>query len=236
MQDGKVVDIALRKRRIVSIISLFVVIIVLGLISWAVCIKLNKISSPENFREFIDSFGVWGFVVGLLIQMLQVFVAFIPGEIVEVGLGSAFGALWGTALCILGVALASSLVFLLTKKFGIKMVELFIDVKKIDELKFINSEKRLKLTVFLLFFIPGTPKDLLTYFVGLTRMRLSQFLTISLLARIPSVISSTVGGNMISNGNYIGAVILFAVTGVVSVLGVIAYNTIVNKKNKKTPQ
>ena len=199
-------------------------------------IKLKEIGSPENFRSFIESFGAWGVVVGLFIQMLQVVVAFIPGEIVEVGLGSAFGALWGTVLCMVGVSIASSFVFLLTKKYGIRMVELFFDSSKIDELRFINSEKRLKYTVFLLFFIPGTPKDLHTYFVGLTRMKLPQFLAISMIARIPSIVSSTVGGNMLSNENYIGAIILFAVTGAVSVLGIVIYNSIVNKKNKKSPQ
>ena len=234
MQQDK--DNSLKRRRTATIISLCVVLIFVGLLTWAVCIKLNEIGSPENFRSFIESFGAWGVVVGLFIQMLQVVVAFIPGEIVEVGLGSAFGALWGTVLCMVGVSIASSFVFLLTKKYGIRMVELFFDSSKIDELRFINSEKRLKYTVFLLFFIPGTPKDLLTYFVGLTRMKLPQFLAISMIARIPSIVSSTVGGNMLSNENYIGAIILFAVTGAVSVLGIVIYNSIVNKKNKKSPQ
>lgn len=234
MQQDK--DNSLKRRRMATIISLCVVLIFVGLLTWAVCIKLKEIGSPENFRSFIESFGAWGVVVGLFIQMLQVVVAFIPGEIVEVGLGSAFGALWGTVLCMVGVSIASSFVFLLTKKYGIRMVELFFDSRKIDELRFINSEKRLKYTVFLLFFIPGTPKDLLTYFVGLTRMKLPQFLAISMIARIPSIVSSTVGGNMLSNENYIGAIILFAVTGAVSVLGIVIYNSIVNKKNKKSPQ
>lgn len=234
MQQDK--DNSLKRRRMATIISLCVVLIFVFMLTWAVCIKLKEIGSPENFRSFIESFGAWGVVVGLFIQMLQVVVAFIPGEIVEVGLGSAFGALWGTVLCMVGVSIASSFVFLLTKKYGIRMVELFFDSSKIDELRFINSEKRLKYTVFLLFFIPGTPKDLLTYFVGLTRMKLPQFLAISMIARIPSIVSSTVGGNMLSNENYIGAIILFAVTGAVSVLGIVIYNSIVNKKNKKSPQ
>lgn len=234
MQDKK--DKALFRRRVATVVSLVVVLLLLVLITWAVCVKLKEIGTPEDFGAFIDSFGVWGVVVGLLIQMLQVVVAFIPGEVVEVGLGSAFGALWGTIICISGVAVASSLVFMLTKKYGIRMVELFFPVHKINELKFINSEKRLNMTVFLLFFIPGTPKDLLTYFVGLTRMKLGEFLMITMIARIPSIVSSTVGGNMLSNENYIGAVILFAVTGAVSLSGILLYNAYLNKKNKKTPQ
>ena len=50
---------------------------------------------------------------------------------------------------------------------------------------------------FVLMTIPGTPKDLLTYFVGLTDMKLGTFLLISLVGRLPSVLSSTVGGHLL---------------------------------------
>ena len=96
----------------------------------------------------------------------------------------------------IGVAAASSLVFLLTRFLGVRLVEIFISREKIDELRFINSEEKLKRMIFLLFFIPGTPKDLLTYFAGLTRIKLHEFLIISMIARIPSLVSSTIGGTL----------------------------------------
>ena len=142
------------------------------------------------------------------LQCLQVIVAMIPGEILEVGAGYAFGAVEGTLLCMGGVAIASAMIFLLTKRLGVKLVETFISREKIDELRFINSEKKLKRLIFILFFIPGTPKDLFTYFAGLTRIKLSEFLVISLIARIPSVVSSTIGGHIIGQENYLSAIIL----------------------------
>ena len=137
-------------------------------------------------------------------------------------------------MCLGGDAIGSSLIFLLVKRWGIRLVELFISREKIDQLRFINSEAKLKRLIFLLFFIPGTPKDLLTYFVGLTRIQLHEFLIITLIARIPSVISSTVGGNMIQEQNYLKAICLFAVTGAVSVLGIALYNHIVKRKNTRS--
>ena len=150
-------------------------------------------------------------------------------------MGYAFGAIEGTLLCLAGVALASVPIFLLVKSVGVKAVELFISRDKIDSLRFINSEKRLKRLVFLLYFIPGTPKDLFTYFVGLTRLRLHEFLVITLIARIPSVISSTVGGNLIQKENYIGAVLLFVVTGAVSLGGMVLYNRLKERKSRSKP-
>ena len=231
MKPDKTEAELLRRRRIVTAVSLCVVVLLTGWLTIVLARQLRQIgSTPEDFKTFIDSFGFAGVLVGLGIQVLQVIVALIPGEVVEIGLGGAFGAVEGTIICMLGVAIASSLVFLAVKRFGIRLVELFFPREKIDGLRFINSEQKLKRTVFLLFFIPGTPKDLLTYFVGLTRMKLSEFLAISLIARIPSVVSSTIGGNLIGERDYVSAAVLFAVTGAVSLLGIFLYELIVKRK------
>ena len=80
--------------------------------------------------------------------------------------------------------------------------------------------------------VPGTPKDLLTYFVGLTDIKLSAFLILSLVARIPSVLSSTFGGHLLGEGQYWGAVALYGITGAVSIVGLLIYNAIMRKKQK----
>ncbi len=224
----------LRRRRIVALISLAVV---LALATWLTLFFVRKFSAfgsdPEKFKAFIEGYGWKGWLVALGIQILQVVISLIPGEVVEVGMGYAFGWLGGTALCLLGVGLASAVVFLLVRRWGIRMVELFIPREKIDQLRFFNSEQRLKRTVFLLFFIPGTPKDLFTYFIGLTRIRLHEFLIITLIARIPSVVSSTIGGNLIQGQSYGSAVILFAITGAVSLTGIFIYNRLVTLWNRR---
>ena len=84
--------------------------------------------------------------------------------------------------------------------------------------------------IFLLFFIPGTPKDLLTYFVGLTDIRLQTFLILSMVARIPSVVSSTFGGHLLGEERYLGAVILYGITGLLSLLGMVGYQRYLKKK------
>ncbi len=233
--DTKDTDKAyIRRRRTLGILSLVIVLALASVITYFVCTDLlGKIQSPDEFRAYIESFGWKGRLVFLGLQCLQVVVALIPGEIIEVGAGYAFGPVEGTLLCMAGVAIASSIIFLLVKKLGIKLVEVFISREKINELKFINSEKKLKRTIFILFFIPGTPKDLFTYFAGLTRIKLSEFLVISLIARIPSVVSSSIGGHIINQENYLSAIILFAVTGVVSLGGMWLYNKIVKFHENK---
>lgn len=217
-------------RKIFSIISL-VIIIALSLLATLFVYKWLSSFSESEFKDYINSFGILAPLVLLSLQILQVFIALIPGEILESGAGFAFGPYFGTIICYLGVAIGSTLIFLLTRKFGVKLVEIFISREKINELKFINTEKKLNTLIFLLFFIPGTPKDLITYFVGLTNIKLGTFLIISLIARIPSVISSTFGGHLLGTGHYLGAIILYAITGAVSLIGLIIYNAYLKRKN-----
>ena len=188
--------------------------------------------SDDSFRDYIRSFGPAGWLVLLGLQFLQVFIALIPGELLETGAGYAFGPVWGTLICYAGVAMASSLVFLLTRRFGVKLVEVFISREKINQLSFLRTERKRNTLVFVLFLIPGTPKDLLTYFVGLTDMKLGSFLLISLLARLPSVLSSTAGGHLLGEGNYVGALWLYGITGAVSVAGLLIYNAVMRRKQK----
>ena len=190
--------------------------------------------SQDEFRSYIHSFGVMGWLVLLILQFLQVFIALIPGELLESAAGYAFGPLVGTLLCYAGVTAASCVVFLLTRHFGIKLVEVFISREKIKELRFINTERKRDLLIFLLFFIPGTPKDLLTYFVGLTDIKLSIFLAISLVARIPSMVSSTFGGHLLGEGHYLGAILLYGITGMVSLAGLAVYRAILRRRQTAT--
>jgi len=220
-----------RRRKWLAGISLAVVTLLVILLTLFVCNWLRSFSQ-DDFREYIRSFGTAGPLVLLGSQILQVFVALIPGEIVESAAGYVLGPWLGTAVCYLGIILASSAIFTLTRRYGVRLVEVFVSREKINELKFLNTEQKRNNLIFLLFFIPGTPKDLLTYFVGLTDIRLRTFLLLSMVARIPSVVSSTFGGHLLGEERYTGAVILYGITGLLSLLGMAGYHIYLKKKQK----
>lgn len=223
-----------RRRKWLGISSIVLFTIVLALLTLLFTKVLAPyLTSTEELRAFLDSYGWKGYLILMGLQCLQVVVAFIPGEVVELGAGYAYGAIRGTLVCLTGVAISSALIFLLVKKVGIALVETFISREKIQQLRFINSEQKLKRVVFLLFFIPGTPKDVLTYFVGLTNMKLSEFLLITLTARIPSVVSSAICGQMLGDKNFITAGIVYAITGALSIVGYHLYNHIVQHRQSK---
>ena len=216
-----------KRRRILAIISVTVIVLLLvGLTILLWNYFKNMATSGQGFREYIGQFGWAAPLVFIGLHMLQVIVALLPGEVLEIGAGYAFGAVEGTLLCMIGCALSSALVFIAVKRFGVKFIELFFDPDKINQMRFLNDEDQVKRLTFILFLIPGTPKDLLTYFAGLTRLRVLEFVVISTLARIPSIVSSTVGGQYLENHDYLTAGIVFGVTAVISIIGLILYSKI----------
>ena len=207
------------------------IIIISLLFMVAVCLFLGAplvkfAREPEKFRNLVSSFGVWGYFIFVLIIFFQVVFAFIPGEPFELFAGYAFGSFSGLILCMIGSCLGSAAVFLLTRKFGIKFVELFFSMDKINSVKFLRNKKKMYVLTFLAFFIPGTPKDLLSYAAGLTPINFWTYLLLSSVARIPSVITSTVSGSAFNTKKYVFGIAVFAVTGIISVIGILIYNKI----------
>lgn len=219
---------SIRRRKIISIVSIAFIIVVFGLISYFVGVPLVRQfrESPETFRAYVASHGMLGKLLMIGVVMLQVVVALIPGEPFELGAGFVFGWLEGSILCLIGMALASCLVYLAVRKWGVQVAELFFPMEKIRQYSFLKNEKKLDLLVFVLFLIPGTPKDLLTYVIGLTPMRLGAFLWLTTLARLPSIVSSTVTGSLTQKGNLTAALIVYGITAVVSAICVLWYRRI----------
>lgn len=214
-------------KKIISIVSLVAALVFTVVVGWIVGRPMLKfVSDPEQFRLWVDAHGIWSRLAFIGMVMLQVIIALIPGEPLEIGAGYAFGAVEGTLLCMAGITLGSILIFVLVRRFGVKLVEAFFSVEKIHSLKFLQNEKRLTTISFIVFLLPGTPKDLLSYFAGLTPMRLSTWIVIASVARIPSIVTSTVGGSALSLKNYTTAIVVFALTVAVSIGGWLLYNRI----------
>ena len=181
------------------------------------------VREPERFRAWVDSSGFASRVIFVGMVVFQLVIALIPGEPLEMGAGYAFGAVEGTILCIIGCVIGSALVFLFVRRFGVKLVEVFFPREKIRSLRFLQDSRRLNLLTFIVFFIPGTPKDLLSYFIGLTDMKLGTWLFITAVARIPSIVTSTVTGDALGLKDYQFALIAFGVTLALSLLGILVY-------------
>lgn len=214
---------------VLSIISaVFVVVAIVGAVLLYEYIDDLEVFAKDNI--------VIGAIIFCIVCAVQVVFAFIPGEVVEIAAGVLFGPWWGTLFCLVAETLGSVIVIMLVRKFGRRFVESLYPREKIDALPILNDRKKRNAFIFLLFAIPGTPKDFLTYIIGLTKISIPTYILLTFFARIPSVITSTFAGSSISDGKIIQAVIIFVATAVLSGIGYLIYLSIQKKNDKKSAE
>lgn len=223
-----------KQQKIIAVAAIVIYIAVMAATGIFIGIPIVRfVSEPEQFRLWVESHGLLGPVLYVAFVTLQVVVALLPGEVFEIVGGYAFGTVWGTALCLFGSAVGSVIVFGLVRRYGIKLVQVFFPVEKLKALHFLkNSPKRIFLFV-IIFMIPGTPKDLLCYYAGLTDMKFVTFIIIATLGRIPAMITSTLGGDALGLQNYMFAIVVFVVAIAISGIGLIIYNQICKKEKSR---
>jgi len=161
---------------------------------WTLSIRLwDLFESHNRLKEFISSFGVYSPLAFILLQVIQVVVAPIPGGAIEFLGGYLFGVWAGMLYSMIGLLLGSWLAFSIARIFEKWAVEKFVSPKTMKKFDYLIGHEGLILS-FLLFLIPGFPKDALCYILGLTPMHLGIFLIISTIGRIPGTLMATLQG------------------------------------------
>ena len=221
-----------RQKKWIAGTGVFLFLVLSALVCWFAGRPLIRfVREPERFQAWVDAQGVRAPLLFVGMVVLQIVVAIIPGEPLEITAGYAFGALEGTLLCLIGALVGRVAVFLLVRRFGVRAVEVFFPLEKVQSLRFLQNEKKLTFWVFFLFFLPGTPKDVLCYIVGLTKLPLRSWIIISTIAPIPSIITSTIGGSALGMGRYTFAAAVFGATLAISAAGLLVYRR-VSRRNE----
>ncbi len=190
----------------VKIFKAIIVIIIVGIIIGAIAYffpvvkNLSSLEGQIKFKQKVMDSGIIGFLMLFGLQIAQIFLFIIPGEPIEILAGMCYGSIWGTVFIIVSSCIVSLTIFILVRKFGRKFVYSFSDkdkIQKIENSKLFQNPKKIEWIMFILFLIPGTPKDLLVYIAGLLPIKPVKFILISTFARFPSVITSTLAGDNI---------------------------------------
>jgi uncharacterized membrane protein YdjX (TVP38/TMEM64 family) len=195
----------------------------LGLIIFA-SVKLTPsvtrlIRRPEDFKVFIDSYGPVSALVYILAQALQVVVFVIPGEIVQVAGGYIFGTGLGTLYSVAGILLGTVIGFLAARLLGYSLVKAVVSPKKLEEFDFLINNPKSEIAMFVLFLVPGIPKDSLVYISGLTPIKPLRFFLISMIARFPGLWGSAYIGANLQEKDYLPVWVLSGVALVLFVVG-----------------
>ena len=217
----------MKKTKIFKIIMLIMVIILLIYLTMQLLPMFQKISTVEGREQVkleISSLGIKGMFIIAGLMFAQMFLPILPGEPVEILAGMCFGPIVGLIIIMLGSIICTLFIFMLVRKLGRGFIYSFVSKEKIEKIensKILSDTKRIDVILFILFLIPGTPKDIFIYLGGLLPINPIKFLIITTIARFPSVISSTIVGNNLIDGNWAFIIAVYALSFGIS--GIIIY-------------
>jgi len=184
---------------------------------------LNK----KRMAHFLDSLGPWSVLVFIVLQVAQVVAAPIPGEVTGFLGGYLFGKFFGVVLSTIGLTFGSYIAFILARTFGRPLIERFIPKSTMQRFDYLLHHKAAFL-VFLLFLIPGFPKDWLCYILGLGHLTTTEFLVIGGTGRLFGTILLTLGGSYLRHHQYVRFYILVGI-GISVVIVALAYRDKLDK-------
>ncbi len=221
----------IKQSDLIKLVGLVVFIVLITAIVVAIWPTLSIVFEPggvETLIELITSQGPLGVLILLGMQLLQIIVAFLPGEVVQIAAGMMYGPLWGSVVILVGCVLSSMVVYELVHKLGAPFVRSMVGEKQLLKFRQFELSGKFGVTVFILFLIPGFPKDVLIYIVPLSDMNLRTFLLLSTIGRTPGVIISTYAAAGLADGNIVTSVIIFVVAALIAIIVLLLRNRIID--------
>ena len=226
-----------KKTKILRIILTIGIVTVLAIFLWGLAPFIKGLATTEGqiaFKEKIDSMGLGGLFLLFGLQILQILLVILPGEPFEVLAGMCYGTWGGTLFITISVFITTTIIFFTVRKLGKKYLYNFFQREKVDKImksKLLKNPRNINIVLFILFFLPATPKDLIVFIGGLLPIKPLRFILISTLVRFPSVITSTMVGANITKGNWELSLIIYGVTFVIAALSI--YLISLKDKNKE---
>ncbi len=222
-----------RNKRIYLITQTVLLAVFLGVVVFASFKYAPSVTrlfrEPEKFREYLSAYGAAGPLIYIAFSAVQVIVAVIPGEIVQIAGGYAFGTLLGALYALLGTVIGTIVVFAAIRLLGFSLVKAMISPAQLERFRFLVCSPKSEIVIFVLFLIPGIPKDVLVYLSGLTPIKMLRFLVLCTVARFPGVLGSAYIGANLQERDYHVVYIMFGISLILFVAGVLMRNTIIDR-------
>lgn len=192
-------------------------------------------SDRTKVITFLESFGPISVFVFIGIQILQVLVAPIPGEVSGFIGGYIYGITLGTIYSTIGLTIGSWLAFTLSRTLGLPFVERIVSPKIISKYDHIMTHQG-PWVAFLLFLIPGFPKDALCYVLGLSHIRIGIFLIISTVGRLLGTLMLSVQGSFLRNNLDTTFLVVMSVSIIIAAVGYFLGKRWYKKYHKPHPE
>lgn len=185
-------------------IRLLVVVTVIALLFWWIAqsdIVQQSLHDPEELRWFVLKFGILAPLGIIILQMFQTMISIIPSQLTTILAGYIFGPLWGLIYSLIGAFLGSLFIFLLSRKYGIKIASFFFTEEEILHFILFFKQKKL-LALFMVRVAPLFPNDLVSFSAALTDISLFHFNLVSTAGFMIQMILLTFFGAELREGSF----------------------------------
>jgi len=218
-------------KKVIAILKLILLVgIIAGIPAFLYLRYGNGIFSKDTANTVIEYLRQNSHIAFLLIiglQIVQVVVCILPGQPIQFAASYMFGVGVSFLLSVIGAVIGTTISFYLAKVLGSEAMHLFFGEEKVQEYqRRLNSGRGLLLT-FLIYLIPGVPKDLVSYAAGISEMRFRPFVLTATVGRSPAMLGSLLVGHFFGKQNYTAMIILSAVVVVLILLCFVKRNDII---------
>lgn len=174
---------------------------------------MDLLTRTDRLKELVHDAGIWGPIIFIAVQFLQILIAPIPGQVIGFASGALFGVWLGALYALIGSVLGMTFVIWLARRFGRPLVERFFDKKLIGKFDYITNNNG-PVVFFFIMLLPVFPDDLVCYLVGLSKIPIKTLVAVGVLGRAPTTIGSALIGAGVAGANVklvVGVSIVFAV-------------------------
>jgi len=201
-----------------EIILILLILFILGIVFYYVDISFKN---PQEVQEYINGFGVYGPLVVIGLIILEVIIAPIPGAIIAIASGAAFGAFKGTIYSWIGNVIGTMIAFLLSRYFGRPLVQRLV---KQDKLEYYDKffRERGVYGLWIAYIFPVFPSDIISFVTGLSNLRFRTFFIIVSIGYLPNMLLLNYFGDSIINyGLGLTTIIFGAFLGLIFLFGLV---------------
>ncbi len=188
--------------------------------------EISGFRSVGDAAEFLRDYREMSIPVYLIAEVLQILVSILPGQIFQMAAGYVFGFAGGTLLTAVGAAIGSVITFFLARVLGSDAVHMMLGEERSKHYSALLNSRRAYLITFIIYLIPGLPKDTVCYVAGITDMKLLPFLAVSLTGRMPAMAASVAFGALYMKQDYRGMALVALTVALISVVCLIKRRTI----------
>ena len=219
------------RRKIIAILKLILLVLIIAGIPAFLYLKYGgDIFSKDTANQviaYLRQNSSIAFLLFIAIQIIQVVVCFLPGQPIQFAASYMFGVGTGFLLSITGAVIGTTISFFLAKMLGSEAMHLLFGEEKVKKYQSKLNSGRGLLGAFLIYLIPGVPKDLVSYAAGISEMRFRPFLLASTIGRSPAMLGSLLLGHFFGRQNYEAIIILSVVIVLLMLAGIIKRNELI---------